>query len=96
MTLLADLLDALRMAPALPGARCRGRSHLFDEAQPDEAAEVVEQRHAQALGLCSGCTALASCGQWFDGLPAADRPHGVVAGRLHKPRARQRRNTAAP
>lgn len=28
-TALADLLDALGAAPSLPGARCRGRSHLF-------------------------------------------------------------------
>lgn len=92
MTTWVDLLDALSVAPALPGARCRGRSHLFDEAQPGEPAEVVGQRHAQALGLCRGCTALASCQVWVSGLPPAKRPPGVVAGRL---RSRPRRDTPA-
>lgn len=46
MTTWIDLLDALSVAPALPGARCRGKPHLFDEAQPGEPLEVVEQRHA--------------------------------------------------
>lgn len=54
-----DLLAAVGVAPALPGARCRGKHHLFDDAEKNEAAEVVAQRHAQALQLCSGCTALA-------------------------------------
>lgn len=81
-----DLLAALAGAPALPGARCRGRHHLFDEAGPDEPAEVVEQRHAQAVGLCQHCTALASCTQWFDSLPRTQRPSGVIAGQINEPR----------
>lgn len=79
---LESLLAILGAAPALPGARCRGRHHLFDDAARDEPAEVVEQRHHQALGLCRGCPALASCQLWFDGLPPRQRPPGVVAGRL--------------
>lgn len=81
---MQDLLAALAGAPALPGARCRGKSVLFDEAGRDEPAEVAEQRHAQALGLCQHCTALASCTQWFDSLPPTQRPAGVVAGQINE------------
>ena len=70
-------------APALPGARCRGRAHLFDEPEQGEPAELVEQRHAQALGLCRHCPALTACAAWFDTLPPRQRPAGVVAGRTY-------------
>jgi len=70
-------------APALPGARCRGRAHLFDEPEQGEPAELVEQRHAQALGLCRHCPALTACAAWFDTLPPRQRPAGVVAGRAY-------------
>ena len=70
-------------APALPGARCRGRAHLFDEPEPGEPAELVEQRHAQALGLCRHCPALTACAAWLDSLKPAHRPAGVVAGRTY-------------
>jgi hypothetical protein len=82
-----DLFAALAGAPVLPGARCRGRHHLFDPRGDHEPTEVVEQRHAQALGLCRGCTALAGCSMWFENLPARQRPTGVVAGRVHQPKA---------
>lgn len=81
---LTDLLLALAGAPALPGARCRGKAHLFDEAAHGEAAETVEQRHAQALALCRSCTALASCSSWFESLPRTKQPTGVIAGKLHR------------
>lgn len=77
---LHDLLASLVGAPALPGARCRGRHHLFDERGPDESAETATARHQQALGLCRLCPALASCQQWFGGLPKSQRPPGVIAG----------------
>ena len=79
---LDDLLLALAGTPALPGAKCRHRSALFDEAGKNEPAEIVEQRHAQALTLCRACPALASCQQWFNDLPRAKRPSGVVAGQI--------------
>lgn len=80
----ADLFAAILGAPALPGARCRGRHHLFDEPSHGEAADVAAQRHTQALSLCRDCPALASCEQWFDDLPQSKRPPGVVAGRVHR------------
>ncbi|MED5815727.1 hypothetical protein VST63_25490 [Mycolicibacterium sp. 050232] len=83
---LTALLAAVGAAPALPGARCRGKHHLFDEAGKNEAPETADQRHQQALGLCRLCPALASCEQWFDKLHNSKRPHGVIAGRVIKPR----------
>ncbi|STZ43190.1 Uncharacterised protein [Mycolicibacterium gilvum] len=89
-----DLFAAQRGAPSLPGARCRGKPHLFDEAASDESEDVVAQRHSQALGLCRLCPALASCATWFDELPKSKRPPGVVAGRLNPQKAGRPRKTA--
>ncbi|MBP2450506.1 hypothetical protein [Mycolicibacterium lutetiense] len=86
MSQLDALLAAVGAAPALPGARCRGKHHLFDEQGTHEAPETTEQRHAQALGLCRLCPALASCQTWFDTLTATRRPKGVVAGQLNTPK----------
>lgn len=90
-----DLFAALIGAPALPGAKCRGRHHLFDEAAADESEDVVTQRHSQALGLCRLCPALASCQRWFDELPKAKKPPGVVAGKVasHQKAGRPRKFT---
>lgn len=78
----ADLFDALGAIVALPGARCRGRHHLFDPGMPGEDEKAVQDRHAQALGLCGRCPALAACTAWLDTLPTRRRPRGVVAGQL--------------
>ena len=81
---MLDLLAALAGAPSLPGAKCRGRHALFDAPSEldREPPAVTEQRHAQALSLCRTCPALASCQQWYDSLPRAQRPSGVVAGQI--------------
>ena len=83
---LDHLLAAIRSAPALPGARCRGRSHLFDPQHPQERPEATDARHVQALGLCSLCPSLVPCREWVDGLPQRRRPLGVVAGRVRESR----------
>lgn len=80
MTQLDTLLLALAGAPALPGARCRGRHHLFDAQNGSESDETVAARHRQAIGLCQHCASLDACREWVDGLPARKRPQGVVAG----------------
>jgi hypothetical protein len=79
-----DLFSWLGVIPALPGARCRGRHHLFDGPTPVEDELAVEDRHAQAIGLCANCPAADRCRQWFDSLPAPRRPMGVVAGRVNR------------
>ncbi len=79
---LYDLLAALVGAPALPGAKCRGRAHLFDPAERGEDPDLTEYRHQHALTLCRTCTALASCGEWVDSLPKSKKPAGVIAGRI--------------
>lgn len=88
------LFDALGIIPSLPGAKCRGRDRLFDEAQPNEDEDTVDQRHAEALTLCCQCPALERCTDWLLDLPPGQRPTGVVAGRLNmpKPRGRPRRS----
>lgn len=85
MSQLGTLLAAVGVAPALPGARCRGRHHLFDEQGKNETPEAAAERHTQALGLCRLCPSLAGCTTWFDTLPASRRPKGVVAGQLNIP-----------
>lgn len=89
-----DWFIALGLAPALPGARCRGKHHLFDAPSEldREPAETTAARHAQALQLCRGCTALASCTTWFDSLPTSKRPHGVIAGQINKPKSVRRQS----
>lgn len=82
MTMLDQLLAALAGAPALPGARCRFKSHLFDEARIGEGRDTVAQRHRQAIGLCEHCPSLQRCSDWYAALPRRQRPAGVVAGRI--------------
>jgi len=83
----ANVFDQLGVIPSLPGAKCRGRHSLFDEARRGEAPETVDQRHAQALTLClRGCPALAACQQWYAGLKPSKRPPGVIAGQIHTPK----------
>lgn len=77
-----DLLSSLAGAPVLPGARCRGRHHLFDPERQDEAHDTAQLRHRQAITLCEGCPALAACRAWVETLPPRKRPPGVVAGQL--------------
>ncbi|MCV7127018.1 hypothetical protein H7I42_06105 [Mycolicibacterium vanbaalenii PYR-1] len=79
MGLLSGLLAG---APSLPGARCRGRGSLFDPPYRGENPDTTKARHAQALGLCGRCPAAERCRAWFDGLPKARRPRGVVAGQV--------------
>jgi hypothetical protein len=85
MSQLDDILAAVGAAPALPGAKCRGRHHLFDPAVPGEDPDNVTARHAQALGLCSHCPALDKCRDWLDSLPPSRRPFGVIAGNVRQP-----------
>ena len=85
MSALETLLASLAGVPALPGARCRGRHHLFDAKLAGEEADVANARHAQALALCAGCPALTRCEEWIDSLTRAAQPAGIVAGRLCRP-----------
>lgn len=71
---LRNLFEALAAAPSLPGARCRNRSHPFDPPGLGEDESVVEQRHAQALSLCSLCPSLDRCREWVDSLPLESGP----------------------
>jgi hypothetical protein len=82
MSQLDEILAAVRAAPCLPGAKCRGKSHLFDPAAPGEDDETVAYRHNQAIGLCSRCESLTRCEEWYSSLPSKQRPGGIIAGQL--------------
>jgi len=71
----AELLDALRGAPALPGAACRGRSAEFDTVDTNQAQAAIE--------VCESCPALHRCRQWADSQPV-NALHGVVGGRVYE------------
>lgn len=79
-------MASLAGVPALPGARCRGRHHLFDAGRPGEDPDVANARHGQALQLCGQCPAQARCADWLDALAPSQRPEGVVAGQVIRPK----------
>jgi hypothetical protein len=81
----AGLFAALDGIPRLPGAACRDKHELFDPCHADDPDRPDVE--AEALALCRACPALAGCSAWFDSLPASRRPHGVIAGRIHRPKA---------
>ena len=83
MTHLDHLLDALAAAtPKLDGARCRNLWAAFDPPEAGEDPADVAYRHSAALALCQRCPALTPCRDWLDALTPAQRPLGVVAGRV--------------
>lgn len=77
------------LAPRLDGARCVGRHEWFDLAEPDTDPAEAKYHQLKALRLCSGCPALAACSSWFDSLKPAQRPLGVIAGRVNRPAKRK-------
>lgn len=79
---LTGLLAELRGAPALDGAACTGRGHLFDDRQTEETIGTWRHRASHATSICRSCPVLASCREWLESLAPDRRPHGVVAG-LH-------------
>lgn len=89
-----SLFDAVGLAPSLPGAKCRGRHHLFDPPETDTNAEDALYAEQAALKICSWCPALARCADWYESLPKSKRPPGVVAGTVNRtaPRGRPRRS----
>jgi WhiB family redox-sensing transcriptional regulator len=92
-----NLLAAIGAAPALPGARCKNRAHLFDPAAPGENPDTVSARHNHAVGLCEHCPSLTRCEAWVSGLKPSQRPLGVVAGQINRgPEERERRPPGRP
>lgn len=81
----ASLLSALRGAPRLPGAACRGHWETFDDIdEPDYAISVC----------LNHCPALSNCRQWADSQPKRNL-YGVIAGEVFlQPRIRRRAGAA--
>jgi WhiB family transcriptional regulator, redox-sensing transcriptional regulator len=78
----ASLPATVTPVPELTGAACAGRSDLFDL----RAVHSHDRAYREALALCARCPVLRACRAWFESLPAAQRPYGVIAGRVHSPR----------
>ncbi|ULE35051.1 hypothetical protein [Mycobacterium sp. IDR2000157661] len=75
--------------PALHGARCKGRADLYESTIGEHRAagrtttEELNNARREALRLCNnGCPALHQCRAYLQGLPAAQRPRGVIAGQV--------------
>jgi hypothetical protein len=79
MSTIDDLMAALHGIPRLSGALCRGEADLFD--QYDDLATVDT-----TIAICHSCPAKADCERWLDSLRPSQRPVGVVAGRVNRPR----------
>lgn len=74
-------------APDLHGASCKGKSDLYERTVAEHhmtgrlTKTEVDDARREALRLCNNrCPALNPCRAWLSALPAAQRPHGVVAG----------------
>jgi len=74
-----DLFGALQGIPHLPEARCVGSAKLFDEF--DDPGIV-----SAAKSICDRCRAKPDCERFFLSLKPSERPVGVIAGRLNRPR----------
>lgn len=90
MNALSELLDQLAAGiPDLPGARCKGRTELFDQTAPREGRrgdhDALWYAQRAAVALCRACPSLSACRAWFDGLEPTQRPRGVVAGLVNAP-----------
>ena len=72
--MIDELLGALKAAPQLKGARCKDRSHSWDET---ECLETIEY----AINMCNSCPALIPCREWSS---KQKRLTGVVGGQLHQ------------
>lgn len=82
-----SLLPILAGIPDLPGARCKGRSGLYERTVGEHrmagrlTKTELENARREALQVCrNGCPALEPCRAWLDALPLSRRPAGVVAG----------------
>jgi WhiB family redox-sensing transcriptional regulator len=89
MTPTVDLLAAIvARLPRLDGAACIGKHDVFDLRDLTDPTHASVE--AEALALCRACPALAGCAVWFSGLRPSQKPHGVVAGVVHRPGNKRR------
>lgn len=78
--------------PRLEGARCAGRSPLFDTEIDGESAESRSARLTWARGQCTACPVASAC---RTAAVEQDAPHGLWAGRVHGQRGRPHREGKA-
>ncbi|KUH90634.1 hypothetical protein AU187_24490 [Mycobacterium sp. IS-1556] len=82
---IALLARILHGVPVLPGALCPDHPHVFYTSSDTTDPETRDYAATTAIRLCKACPALEACRDWLDSLPAAERPLGVVAGRISTP-----------
>lgn len=95
---LNELLAALANTPALPGARCRLRSDLFDVDSGDARTETPSERaerHQAARNVCSTCPELNACRSWAESTHPGELS-GIVGGDLYDSAATVSRLTTRP
>jgi hypothetical protein len=81
---MTGMLDAIGLPAALPGARCRGKQHLYAGPAPGENPATADARHKQALTLCARCPAIERCPRWHPPGIAAPKIPGRSLGRSPK------------
>lgn len=64
----------------LTGARCAGKSPLFDAELDDETAEERSDRLTWARGQCTRCPVRGAC---REAVGEQEQPHGVWGGVVH-------------
>lgn len=77
----------LESIPDLDGARCKHKSDLFERTNGEHrmtgrTTTELDNARREALWLCETCPALHPCREYLQGLPAAQRPRGVIAGQV--------------
>jgi ribosomal protein L37AE/L43A len=85
-----SLFGMLADTPKLTGARCKGRAPLFD--CDDDDPEIIQY----AIWQCRACPALAACSAWVDSLPPSQRPLGVTAAVMRRPKKPRRSRATKP
>jgi hypothetical protein len=76
---MISILTIAINSPDLAGALCKGST--FWDLLPANHPHA-EQARKIAMKGCSRCPALRDCRCWLSSLPVADRPVGIVAGRV--------------
>jgi hypothetical protein len=87
VSVLDELAGYMLTIPDLPGARCKGNSHVWESDCP----ELIEY----ALSQCAACRSLSDCERYLLSLKPRHRPVGVMAGRVVRPPRNRSKKAAA-
>lgn len=88
MTTWASMRALLEAIPDLDGAKCKGRSDLYERTVAEHritgrlTKTELDQARSAALATCTACPALQPCRAWLGALRPTQRPRGIIAGTL--------------